>query len=238
MELNKNALSSPITSAESKVTEGFSMEEYHQKSHFWGRLTMWLVIILTMSLPIYLSFVLGYHPGWTPIIAGFLAFAAMVGYAWVIEPISYYPTLGVSGTYLAFLTGNISSMCLPSAAAAQNALGIEPGTKKGEIIAALAISAASLVNIAILSIIIAGGSFLISIIPPAIQDTFQFIIPAIFGGIMAQFAIKKPLYGIIAIIIGLAVNILPIIAFLKGISCIAITIACCIYLEKMKQAKA
>lgn len=238
MELNKETLSTPITSTEVQLNDSLTMEEFHQKSHFWGRLTMWMVIILTLALPMYLSFVLGYHPGWTPILAGFLAFAAMVGYAWVIEPISYYPTLGVSGTYLAFLTGNISSMCLPSAASAQNALGVEPGTKKGEIVAALAIAAASLVNIAILAVIISGGSYLISIIPPEIQNTFQFIIPAIFGGIMAQFAIKKPVYGLIAIIIGLAVNLLPIIAFLKGITCIVITIAICIYLEKTKVKKA
>jgi hypothetical protein len=238
MELNKETLSTPITSTEVQLNDSLTMEEFHQKSHFWGRLTMWMVIILTLALPMYLSFVLGYHPGWTPILAGFLAFAAMVGYAWVIEPISYYPTLGVSGTYLAFLTGNISSMCLPSAASAQNALGVEPGTKKGEIVAALAIAAASLVNIAILAVIISGGSYLISLIPPEIQNTFQFIIPAIFGGIMAQFAIKKPVYGLIAIIIGLAVNLLPIIAFLKGITCIVITIAICIYLEKTKVKKA
>lgn len=238
MELKKETLSTPITSTEVQLNDSLTMEEFHQKSHFWGRLTMWMVIILTLALPMYLSFVLGYHPGWTPILAGFLAFAAMVGYAWVIEPISYYPTLGVSGTYLAFLTGNISSMCLPSAASAQNALGVEPGTKKGEIVAALAIAAASLVNIAILAVIISGGSYLISIIPPEIQNTFQFIIPAIFGGIMAQFAIKKPVYGLIAIIIGLAVNLLPIIAFLKGITCIVITIAICIYLEKTKVKKA
>jgi hypothetical protein len=238
MEIKNNTLSAPVDSTEVQVNHSLGMEEFHQKAHFWGRLTMWLVIVLTLTLPLYLSFGLGYHPGWTPILAGFLAFAAMIGYAWVIEPISYYPTLGVSGTYLSFLTGNISSMCLPSAAAAQNALGVEPGTKKGEIVAALAISAASLVNIAILAFIIAGGSYIISIIPPAIQNTFQFIIPAIFGGIMAQFAIKKPVYGLIAMIIGLTVNLLPIMAFFKGIICIVLTVAICIYLEKIKVKKA
>lgn len=238
MTMSKNTMVAPIEVTEVLVeNHSLGIEEFHQKSHFWGRLTMWMVIILTLSLPLYLSFVLGYHPGWTPIIAGFLAFATLVGYAWVIEPISYYPTLGVSGTYLAFLTGNISSMCLPSAASAQNALGVEPGTKKGEIVAALAISAASLVNIAILAVIISGGSYIISIIPPEIQNTFQYIIPAIFGGIMAQFAMKKPLYGVIAMGIGLAVNLLPIMMFFKGVICIALTIVICIYLEKVKTKK-
>lgn len=230
MEMSNKAL----VAEEQVVSQSLGMEEFHQKSHFWGRLTMWMVIILSVMLPIYLSFVSGFHPGWKPIIASFLAYAAMVGYAWVIEPVSYYPTLGVSGTYLSFLTGNIANMCLPAAAAAQNVIGAEPGTKKGEITAALAISAASLVNIIIISIIIASGSFLISIIPPSIQSAFQFIVPAIFGGILAQFAIKKPLYGLIAIIAGVIINLTSIMPFFRGVICIAITIAVCIYMEKMK----
>jgi hypothetical protein len=233
MEVSNKA----IVVEELAVSPSIGMEEFHQRSHFWGRLTMWMVIILSVALPLYLSFVSGFHPGWQPIIASFLAYAAMVGYAWVIEPISYYPTLGVSGTYLSFLTGNISNMCLPAAAAAQNVIGAEPGTKKGEITAALAISAASLVNIVIISIIIASGSFLISIIPPSVQSAFQFIVPAIFGGILAQFAMKKPLYGLIAIIAGVIINLTPIMPFFRGIICIAITVAVCIYMEKMKTRK-
>ncbi|MCQ6277613.1 small-conductance mechanosensitive channel, partial [Bacillus sp. V3B] len=120
------------------------MEQFHIKSHFWGRLTVWAAIILSVSLPIVLSFVLGYHPGWNVILSGFLAYAGIIAVVWVLEPIMYYPILGVSGTYISFLTGNIGNMCLPSAAAAQNAIGAQPGTEKGEITATLAIGAASL----------------------------------------------------------------------------------------------
>lgn len=233
MEMNKQELiqEQPV------IHQGLAMEEFHAKSHFWGRLSMSAVILLSLMLPLYLSFVSGYHPGWQPIITAFIAYAAMVGYAWVIEPISYYPTLGVSGTYLSFLTGNISTMCLPAAAAAQNVIGTEPGTKKGEITAALAIAAASLVNIFILSIIIAGGSFLISMIPPSFQASFQFIVPAIFGGVLAQFAFNKPIYGLIALTIAVIINLMPIVAFAKGITCIVIIVAICIYMEKLKVQK-
>ena len=85
---------------------------FHAKSHFWGRMTIWSVIVLTLALPLYLSFGLGFHPGWSPILSGFLAYASIVAVMWFIEPISYYPVLGVSGTYLAFLTGNIGNNVL------------------------------------------------------------------------------------------------------------------------------
>ncbi|MEK5101861.1 MULTISPECIES: small-conductance mechanosensitive channel [Cytobacillus] len=225
---------SNIAAKKNEVIHSYEMYTFHQKSHFWGRLTIGLVIVLTISLPLYLSFVLGIHPGWQPIITGLIAYAAAIGYAWFMEPISYYPTLGISGTYQAFLTGNIANMCLPSAAAAQNAVGAEPGTKKGEIVAALAIGATSLMNMAILIFIIVSGSYLVSIIPESIQGTFIYIVPAIFGGIFAQFALKKPLYGGIALSVGLFVNLIPIPTFFKGIICIILTIIICISLEKRK----
>jgi len=211
-----------------------SMALFHEKSHFWGRLTIWATIILTISLPITLSFVLGYHPGWEIILTGFLAYASVIGIVWIMEPISYYPTLGVSGTYMAFLTGNISNMCLPSAAAAQNAIGAEPGSKKGEIAASLAIGAASIVNLLFLIIIILGGSFILTILPESVKSVFPYIIPAIFGGIFAQFALKKPLYGGIAITIALAVNLLPVPTMFKGLACIVLTVGVVLLIEQRK----
>ncbi|WP_337969966.1 small-conductance mechanosensitive channel [Virgibacillus salexigens] len=217
-----------------KQSETIKMSEFHAKSHFWGRITIWTIIGLTLSLPICLSFVLGYHPGWPPILSGLTAYIAVIGLVWVVEPISYFPTLGVSGTYLAFLTGNISNMCLPSAGAAQLAVGTDPGTKKGEIVATLAIGAASLVNLAILTVIIISGSFIVSMLPDSVRAIFPYIVPAIFGGIFVQFAIKKPLYGCIALTSGLLIYLLPIPSFFKGLCCIVITISLCIFIEKRK----
>lgn len=213
-------------------------ETFHNKSHFWGRLTIWSVIVLTLALPMYLSFVLGFHPGWSTILSGFSAYAAVVAVVWVIEPISYYPVLGVSGTYLAFLTGNIGNMCLPSASIAQSVVGAEPGTKKGEVTATLAIAAASIVNTVVLVFAILFGSYLIALLPETLTASFQFVLPAIFGGVIAQFAIKKPLWGVIGLAFGLFVNLGPVPASLKTFLCILGTVVACVLLEKLKGEKA
>ncbi|WP_399630281.1 small-conductance mechanosensitive channel [Sporosarcina sp. SG10008] len=211
---------------------------FHAKSHFWGRLTIWSVIVLTLALPLYLSFGLDIHPGWSPILSGFLAYASIIAVVWFIEPISYYPILGVSGTYLAFLTGNIGNMCLPSASIAQSVVGAEPGTKKGEVTATLAIAAASIVNTVILVFAILFGSYLIALLPATLTDSFQFVLPAIFGGVIAQFAIKKPLWGIVGLAFGLLVNLGPVPASMKTFLCILGTVVACILLEKLKNKKA
>jgi len=235
--MSVNEAKNLVSTESMSTTKTFDFETFHAKSHFWGRLTLWGVILLTLALPMYLSFVLGFHPGWSAILTGFLAYAAIVVAVWIIEPISYYPVLGVSGTYLAFLNGNIGNMCLPSASVAQAAIGAEPGTKKGELTATLAIAAAAIVNTTILIFVVLGGSFLISLMPATIVDAFRFVLPAIFGGVIAQFAIKKPLWGIIGIAFGLFVNLGPVPAAFQTFLCILGTVVACMLLEKIKTKK-
>ncbi len=238
MTISNEVKSEVVEQVQGKVADNaIDFETFHEKSHFWGRLTIWSVIIFTMSLPLYLSFGLGFHPGWSTILAGFLAYASIVALVWVIEPISYYPTLGVSGTYLAFLTGNIGNMCLPSASIAQSVVGAEPGTRKGEVTATLAISAASIVNTVFLLFVILGGSYLITMMPDSLTAAFKFVLPAIFGGVIAQFALQKPLWGVIGIAFGLFVNLGPVPRPLQTFLCILGTVVVCMLLEKMKNKK-
>src|SRR5699024_7851189 len=106
-----------------------------------------------------------------------------------------------------FLNGNIGNMCMPSAAVAQEVVGAEPGTKKGEITATLAITGAALVNTTVLILVILGGSFVLSLLPEALLDAFLFVLPAIYGGVIAQFAVEKPTWGFIGIIFGLLISL-------------------------------
>lgn len=222
---------------ETAEVKTISFEKFHDRSHFWGRLTIWAVIVLSLALPLYLSYGLGFHPGWSAILSGFLAYAAVVGVLWFVEPISYYPILGISGTYLAFLTGNIGNMCLPAASIAQSAVGVEPGTKKGELTATLAMAAASIVNIVMLLFIVLGGSYVVTLLPQSVVDSLVFVLPAIFGGLIAQLAMQKPLWGVIGIALALAVNLGPVPTSLKAFCCIFGLVIICLLLEKLKQTK-
>lgn len=219
------------------VVQMIDFETFQEKSHFWGRLTIWSVILLTLVVPLYTSFVLGFHPGWTAIISGFIAYASIIAIVWIVEPISYYPILGVSGTYLAFLTGNLGNMCLPCASVAQSVVGAEPGTKKGEITATLAIAAASITNAVILLFVILGGSYLLSVLPGSVMSAFRFVLPAIFGGVIAQFALQKPTWGLVGIAFGLIVNLGPIPRTFHTFLCILGTVVICMLMEKIKAQK-
>lgn len=214
-----------------------SFEAFHNRSHFWGRLTMTGVVILTLMLPLYLSFVLGLHPGWGVILTGFAAYGSVVIPLWIVEPISYYPVLGVSGTYLAFLNGNIGNMCMPSAAMAQEVVGSEPGTKKGEVTATLAITGAALVNTTVLIFVILGGSVLLALLPEAVVDSLSYVLPAIYGGVIAQFAVEKPTWGVIGIVFGVIMNLAPVPDFLETFLSIVLTVGAIMLLNNMKANK-
>jgi hypothetical protein len=231
---NKAELTATSVEVSSK---SISMETFHSKSDFWGRLTLWLLIVMSLMPPLYFSFVLGFHPGWGAIIGGLIGYAAFVGIMWFLEPITYYPVLGKSGTYIAFLTGNIANMCLPCSAAAQESIGAEPGSKKAEIAGTLGIAVASLTNIVVIITVVLGGSYILTIIPQPVQDALQFILPAIFGGVLGQFALKKPLYGLVAFVIGMAVLFSPVFGLIKIVLCVGLTIAAVLYLEKLKASK-
>ena len=214
------------------------MQEFRAASHKWGRITIGLGILISFAMPLYISFVMGFHPGFSLIINSFLAYAAVVAVVWFLEPIMYFPVLGVSGTYVAFFTGNISNMCLPAVASCQEAVGVKPGTDEGEIIGTLGISAASLVNKIILIPVILAGLWLLTIIPESVQEVFPFVLPAIFGAVLAQFAGKFPIYGVIALGVGILVNMSALPLFSKNILCIVILIAIMLTVNKMKNKEA
>lgn len=218
-------------------TQNGAMTIFHNQAHFWGRLTLILVIIASVSLPMYLSFVLGAHPGWGPIIAGLIGYAAFVGVMWVVEPITYFPILGIAGTYIAFLSGNISNLCLPCSSAAQKAIGAEPGTQKAEVAGVLGVALASLTNTVVIILTVLGGTYIISILPQSVTNSFTFILPAIFGAVLGQFAFRTPKYGLIALLLGLGVFFSPIPSFFKVLTCVILTIAIIWGLENMKEKK-
>ena len=122
----------------------------------------------------------------------------------VVEPICYFPILGLPGTYMSFLSGNIGNMRVPCAVIAQESLGVEPGTKKAELIATLGIAGSIFTNIIIITIAAIGGQALLSLFPPVVITAFKYVSSAIFGAMFAMFASKNLKYGTFALVIVMA----------------------------------
>lgn len=170
----------------------------------YGSLTNLLGIPLCFIPAIYLWLVKGAFPGWNNILTGWMYVASMFAIYSVVEPICYFPILGLPGTYMSFLSGNIGNMRVPCAVVAQESLGVEPGTKKAELIATLGIAGSIFTNTIMVTIAAIGGAALMSIFPPVVLTAFKYVSSAIFGAMFAMFASKNLKYGAFALAVVMA----------------------------------
>lgn len=170
----------------------------------YGSLTNLLAIPLCFIPAIYLWLVKGAFPGWNNILTGWMYVASMFAIYSVVEPICYFPILGLPGTYMSFLSGNIGNMRVPCAVVAQESLGVEPGTKKAELIATLGITGSIFTNTIMVTIAAIGGAALMSIFPPVVLTAFKYVSSAIFGAMFAMFASKNLKYGAFALVVVMA----------------------------------
>ncbi|QCC49028.1 hypothetical protein [Halobellus limi] len=181
----------------------------------WGRRTNVLAVLLSLGPAVALLAVFGILPPRAAIVGAVASVAITFGWAWFIEPLSYYPVLGIPGTYMAFLSGNISNLRLPCAAAAQEASDVETGTPQASIISTVAIAASIFVNTAVLGI---GSVALVSAfqaLPELWRNALEsYLVPAVFGAIFAQFGRDYPRVAGIGFSIALAMTLLLELGYL------------------------
>lgn len=133
------------------------------------------------------------------ILSAWLLIASIYGPYYFIEPISYFPVLGIAGTYMSFLAGEIGNMRLPVSAVAQNVLKVESGSKKAELVSTLAIAGSIVTSVLAGTLAVVAGSVILGVLPPFIIKMFDFVLPGVFGSMFAMFALKAPKYGIFSL---------------------------------------
>lgn len=157
----------------------------------WGRRLNWTAVVLCFGPILVLAVVFDLVPPAQAVTTAFFSIAAAVGVVWFVEPISYFPIIGVAGTYMAFIAGNIGNLRIPCAMVAQKVAGVEPGTNEGSIIATLGIAVSILVNTVILTAGVLAGAAVLQQLPPSWVAALQLLLPALFGAIFAQFAAQR-----------------------------------------------
>lgn len=222
-----------------KGTNNLSYEESFTKPIIkTGIWTLLLAIPLSFLPALYLWIRYDAIPPIGSILTGWFLIASVFGCYYFIEPISYFPVLGKSGTYMSFLAGNIGNMRLPVAAIAQGALKTEPGTHKHELVATLAIAGSIITNLIVVAIAATAGATIMSILPNAVINAFDYVLPSIFGPMFAMFAIKHPKYGIFALGMALllvgVVKVLPVYLIIPAVVFSTIAYAVSSYKKSLK----
>lgn len=193
-----------MSTTSTKVTST-GLAAFDRTTAIWGPITLGLGLLISLAAALYAAF--GAGMGITPLelAAAVGAVLATFGVIAVIEPISYFPILGRSAMYQAFLIGNISSKLLPAAIVAQVNLNERPGTRRAELIAGSAIIGAVTIHVVSLAVLVGFlGTWLVGILPaPLIATARVYILPAVFGAVVLQsvLAMKSRRITIVAVIV-------------------------------------
>lgn len=157
-----------------------------------GMITMLFACILTMLPIVYIMLVHGIYPSAAHLLTSWGLVAAVFGAFYIVEPLSYYPILGLAGTYISFLSGNISNLRLPCSAMAQEVAEVKEGSREGELIGTMGIVGSVVINLIFVTLAAVIGFYVIRILPEIIQDAFRsYTAPAIFGAVFGQFALRE-----------------------------------------------
>ena len=163
--------------------------------HKYGRIWDFVMAGVFFLFPVLLCIIFSVVPDWNGLVNGLIATLPMYWAVGIIEVFTYFPMLGAGGSYLSFVTGNISNLKLPCALNAMQNLNVKAGTEEGEIISTISIAVSSIVTTVI---ILLGVLLIVPLQPilsnPALAPMFNLnnIVPALFGGLGLVFVSKNP----------------------------------------------
>ena len=165
---------------------------YMDSVHFYGRVWNLTVMVLLFMFPVAVAAVFGVMPDWNALLLGLIATAPMYWMVGVIETVTFVPMLGAGGSYLSFVTGNISNLKLPCALNAMEQNEVGANSEEGEVISTIAIATSSIVTTLIVAL---GVVLIVPLTPilsaPVLQPAFEQILPALFGGLGVAFVSKN-----------------------------------------------
>ncbi|MBQ8898799.1 MAG: hypothetical protein IJY86_10050 [Clostridia bacterium] len=187
-----------------KNTKLSYMDSVHRSGRIWGI----IVGCALLLFPALLSLIFRTAPNFQVLLKGILATAPMYWAVGIVEIFTYVPMLGAGGTYLSFITGNISNLKLPCAIDAMERAGVKATEEEGEVISTIAIAVSSIVTTLI---IILGVVCIVPLTPilesPVLEPAFDMILPALFGGLAVVFISKNLKLSIAPIILMLVLFI-------------------------------
>ena len=165
---------------------------YLDSVHRDGRIWNLSVMVLLLAFPVAVAIFFNVMPDWAALLSGLIATAPLYWVVGVIETITFVPMLGAGGSYLSFVTGNISNLKMPCALNALEQNGVSANSEEGEVISTIAIATSSIVTTII---IIIGVICIVPLTPileaPVLEPAFQQILPALFGGLGVAFVSKN-----------------------------------------------
>lgn len=177
------------------------LEEFNNSLHRLGRFLLVSGIIVLSLVPFIVGMLYGVSPDMTAFLAGYAKVAVVYLPVSLVEFLVYTPMLGVGGSYISFITGNVTNMKIPVAMNAKEIAGTEVGTPENEIISTISTATSAIVT----TLVIVVGVVLLVPLQPVLQSeillpAFNNVVPALFGALGLKYFIKSPKLAVVPLL--------------------------------------
>ena len=175
---------------------------YMDSVHYYGKIWGLGIAMLILAAPLVISAIFMCLPNFKALGEGLLATLPMYWAVGIVEVFTYVPMLGAGGTYLSFVTGNISNLKLPCGIDAMEKANVKSNSEEGEVISTIAIAVSSIVTTLV---ILVGVVLIIPLTPilesPILEPAFGMILPALFGGLAVVFISKNAKLSVLPVLL-------------------------------------
>ena len=183
--------------------------EFNNGLHRIGRITLILAVVMLVTVPFVIGMMNGVSPDWSGFLSGFAKVGIIYIPVAIVEFLVYTPMLGVGGSYLSFITGNVTNMKIPCVMNAKEIAGTESGTPEHEIISTISVATSAIVT----TLVIVAGVVLLVPLQPVLQaevllPAFNNVVPALFGALGLKYFIKSPQIAVIPLVLMSALCVL------------------------------
>lgn len=178
-----------------------------------GIITVSLAIIANFIPALYLWLVKGIMLDFNLILTIWSLAIVTFGLSWVVQPITYYPMMGVAGSYIGWVCGSVADIRAPSATMAQKTAGVESGTPAGDVMSTIGVTGSVFMSVAIITLFTFIGAQALPLLPAAVTKSFTYILPAVFGAVFTDMASKNLKTGLGVIVV--AFSLIYLIRFLS-----------------------
>ncbi len=178
------------------------LEEFNNGLHKLGRFTMLSVIVVLSVVPFIMGAIFGVSPDMEGFWAGYAKVAVVYLPVSLVEFLVYAPMLGAGGSYLSFITGNVTNMKIPCVMNAKDIAGTQVGTPEHEIVSTISVATSAIVT----TLVIVAGVILLVPLQPVLQNevllpAFNNVVPALFGALGLKYFAKSPQIAAIPVLL-------------------------------------
>ena len=157
---------------------------YIESVHYYGRIWGLAVAFVILLFPVIVAILFRAKPDPYGILQGLLGVAPLFWAVGVIEVFTYIPMLGAGGSYLSFVTGNLTNLKAPCALNAMEKAGVSASSEEGEVISTIAIAVSSIVTTLVVAL---GVLLIVPLTPvlgsPVLEPAFNNVLPGLFGAL-------------------------------------------------------